>query len=155
MDSVGMGSNPDKDWTLEHLKEKIFVNLMGKPCDEETKSSSSKYVLQFIDKFKFFRRRSPSTFFEIDKKDLCNNTIKQINNYTKECKTKGEIYSKINGVIVEVIARIAKQAEPEILSSGSNDDVRFLLEVALSETRETVSHRWILVDRDKEMKRDG
>lgn len=134
----------DTSWTYECLVDNIFVNLMENGCDIDKKSN--KYVLQFIDKFRYFRRRSPSTYFEINKKDLSAETINQLESYTKYCRTTGERYSKMDGVIVEAIARIAKQAQPEILSSCTDDDNRDLLKVALWEIREMVSFQWTFVD---------
>ena len=144
IDSADILSKPDQIWTLECLKDNIFVNLMENGYDKETKSNN--YILQFVDKFRFLRLKSPSTFFEIDPKDLCSDTIKQIDNYAKDCKTTGERYHKLNGVIVEVIARIAKQAEPEIMSLSANDDNELFHKVQLCEIREMASRKWRLID---------
>ena len=76
------------------------------------KTKSNKYVTQFIDKFKFLRIKSPSTFFEISIRDLNSESICQIDSFTKGCKTEQEKYFKLDGIFTEVIARIAKQAEP-------------------------------------------
>jgi len=44
-----------------------------------------------LEKFKFFRIKSPNTFFEISIKGLEGETIQQIENQIKDCKTFGKI----------------------------------------------------------------
>ncbi len=147
--TVDIANSPNtENWTYEYLVDKVFFNLMQNGVNYETKSN--KYIIQFVNKFEYFRIRSSSTFFEIDIKDLSEDTIKQIEDHTKDCKTVEEKYRKLDGVIVETIARICKQAEPIILSSKTNDDSEVLLKVALNEIREIVSFRWRFVDGDKE-----
>jgi hypothetical protein len=141
MDSVDNASSPDEIWTHGCLVDNIFVNLMKNGDDADTKSNE--YVVQFLEKFRSFRIRSPSTFFEIDTKDLDKDTIAQINDYTKDCKTKEGKYHRLNGVIVDAIARIAKQAEPIILSSIVNEDT--LVKTSLYQVREALSQKWRLV----------
>jgi len=108
-------------------------------------SYSNKYIIQIINKFKYFRIKAGKLFFEISFKDLNNEAIEYIVEYTKDCKTAEEKYAKLDGIIVEVIARILKQAEPAILSSYTNESRRLWAKVALNEIRETISYRWKLV----------
>jgi hypothetical protein len=142
-DYVDTTSTDTENWLPGHLADNIFVNLMEIGVDSET--NSNKYIIQFADKFEYLRIRSPSTFFEIDTRDLDPETIILIDNYTKDCKTIEDRYSKLDEIIVEAVARIGKQAEPKILSSRTNGDNMALLKVALNEIREMVSFRWRLI----------
>ena len=139
--SADMISTPDKVWTPGYLVDNIFVNLMENGYDEDTKSNE--YVIQFVEKFPFLRIASSSTFFEIDTKDLDKDTIAQITDYAKDCKTREERYRRLNGVIVEAIARIAKQAEPLILSPIANEELIWI-KTSLYQVREIVSNKWKL-----------
>ena len=121
----------------------MFVNLMENGYDKNAKSC--KYIQQIADKFEFFRRRSPTTYFDIDKKDLSAETIKQLEDYTKDCKTTGERYRKLNGPFTEVIAWIAIQAESRIMSSKMEVDTVWIKK-SIHEIRELVSFRWRLTD---------
>jgi hypothetical protein len=141
-DSANTISKPERDWTPEYLVDNIFVNLMKNGTDKETKSN--KYILQFIEKFRYFRIRSDPTFFEIDTRDLDRDTIAQINDYAKDCRTKDERYQRLSGVIVEAVARIAGEAEPLILSSIVNEDA-LLVKVSLNQARGVLSKKWKLV----------
>jgi hypothetical protein len=110
--------------------------------DSDTKQN--KYIDQLVDKFKFFRLRSPSVYFEIYKQDFKDETTLHIENYIQDCKTSQEIYLKLNGIFTEVIARISKQAEPRILSLRINEDIVWIRN-SLNEIRELVSFKWKLV----------
>ncbi len=137
-------------WTFECLVENMFVDLMDNGYAKNTKSN--KYIHQVADKFDFFRIRSPITFFEIDKKDLSNETREQLEDYAKGCRTKEERYQKFDGLFTEVIALIAKQAEPKITSSRMGMDIVWVKK-SVHEVREFVSSRWRLVDSGKEEER--
>jgi hypothetical protein len=140
-------SSNDPIWTFEYLVDNMFVNLMENGYGKNTKLN--KYIHQVADKFDLFRIRSPTTFFEINKKDLSNETLKQLEDYAKQgCKTKGERYQKLDGLFTEVIALIAKQAESKIISSRMGLDTVWVKR-SVHEIREFVSFRWILVDGNK------
>jgi len=128
-------------WSTEYLIDNIFNNLMENGYEKDEKIN--KYIIQLIDKFNFFRIKSPITIFEINIKDLYLETKYQINNYTEECKTKEKKYRKLDGIVTEVIARITKQATPMILSQRINEDI-ILFKSSLKEIRELVSFKWIL-----------
>ena len=135
--------NNDADlWLPSYLVDIIFVSLMEGGYDEVSKSN--KYVVQIINKFKYFRIKADGKLFEISFKDLNSEALDLIAKYTKDCKDLDEKYAKLDGIIVEVISRITKQAEPAILSSYTIE-FRSFIKVALNEIRETMSCRWKLV----------
>ncbi len=148
--SLDNASNPNDVWSPGYLADSIFVSLMENGYDENTKSNE--YIIQFVEKFRFLRIRSNSTFFEINTKDLDKDTISQINDYAKDCRTREERYHRLNGVIVEAIALIAKQAEPLILSSIANEELIWT-KTSLYRVRETLSQKWKLVGVDKNNER--
>ena len=146
MNSIGSVDNistADEIWTPGYLVDNIFVNLMENGYDKNTKSNE--YILQLADKFRYFRIKSPITLYEISYKDLDVKTINHIRNYTKCCKSTEEKHQRLNWVIVDVIARIAKEAESRILSLYANED-KVLLKARLSEIRELVSHKWRFIE---------
>lgn len=118
---------------------------MEKGYNENTKFI--KYLEQFVNKFRFFRIKSSGISFEISHKDLNSEALNHIKDYTKDCKTTGEKYNKLDGVFTEVIARISKQAEPIILSSGTSEDTLWI-KTSLNQIREVVSQKWKLVLED-------
>jgi hypothetical protein len=122
------------DFSQGYLQDIIFVSIMENGYDEI--SHSNKYIIQIINKFKYFRIKADTLFFEISFKDLNNEAIEYIVEYTKDCKTAEEKYAKLDGIIAEVIARIIKQAEPAILSSYTNESRRLFAKVALNEIRD-------------------
>jgi hypothetical protein len=138
-------SSPD-DFSPCRLANIIFVSLMENGYDKVTKSN--RYIIQFIYKFKYFRIKADKIFFEIFSKDLNREALDHIIEYTKDCKTVDEKYAKLDGVFAEVIARIAKQAEPLILSSISSEGILWI-KTSLNEIRELVSKKWKLVGVDK------
>lgn len=142
MTAISFSSSSPEDMSSWCLADIIFVSLMENGFDEV--SNSNRYIIQIIKKFKYFRIKADKTFFEISFKDLNSETLDQIDGYTKDCKSIGEKYAKLNGVFAEVITRIAKQAEPMIVSSTANES-RLWNKTALNEIRETVSNRWKLV----------
>ncbi len=121
--------------SYERLIDIIFNDVMG---------SDNRYIIQAITKFHNLRRKSPVTFFDIHKKDIDDNTHKQIDLYIKNCKTQEEAYHKLNGVITDVIALIYKEAEPLILSSIEFED-KVWVKRAINEMRTAVSKKWRLV----------
>lgn len=131
------------NWTDSCLVDKIYDDLMENESNSNTKQN--KYIHQFIYKFKFIRIKSPTTFFEISLRDINIETIKQIENYTNDCKTAEVKYNKLDGIFVEVIAWIAKQAEPSILSSRLNEDM-VMLKTSLNQIRECVTRKWKIVN---------
>ena len=142
-DSANIMSKPDERWTPWYLVDNIFVNLMENGYVKNTKSN--KYILQLTDKFKYFRIKSPVTLYEISYKDLDVKTTKQIKDYTKGCKSTEEKHQRLDWVIVDVISRISKEAEPRILFLYPNEDKR-LLKTRLNEIREMVSQKWRFIE---------
>jgi hypothetical protein len=123
-----------------YLIDKIFNNLIENGYDNYIKQN--KYIDQLVKKFLFFRIKSPDVYFEIYIQDLDNETIQLIETYTQECKTAHQKYLKLNWIFIEVISRIEKQAEPQIISNNINEDVIVWLKSSLNEIRETVSLKW-------------
>jgi len=113
--------------------------------DDITKQN--KYIVQISEKFWLFQLRSDKIFFEIYKRDLDNETILLIEDYVKDCKTTKEKYLKLNGIITEVIAAIAKQSEHLIISQTMDTDLEWLKR-SVNEVREYVSLKWELVSGD-------
>src|SRR6476659_7087586 len=105
-------------WTVGHLIDKIFENMMENGYDDQD-TKKNKYIEQIVDKFKFFRLKSPSVHFDIYETDLDDETIKQKDIYLKDCKTLKEKDNKLNGLFTEVIARITEQAKPMLLADIS------------------------------------
>ena len=116
--------SPSDIWTNENLNDNIFNNLLE--SENNKGETQNKYVDQIIDKLKYFRIKSPNVYFEIDKNDLKPETIKQVEDFIQGCRTTEEKYIKLNGVVTEVIAQIAKQAEPMILSQRSNENMTWI-----------------------------
>lgn len=103
------------------------------------------YIKEFIEKFPYFRIKSPKAIFFIYLKDLDKyTTIIQLENFVKDCKTPEEKRIRLDGVFTEVIARIAKQAQPLILSQIKYEDIEHI-KTTLSEIRENISLKWDLV----------
>ena len=84
-------------------------------------SPDNKYIIQSITKFRYFRIKSPVTYFDIHK-DFKDDTKKDIELYIKDCKSKEQAYQKLDGIITEVIALIYRQARPLILSTLEYED---------------------------------
>ncbi len=143
IDCIDSKSTPDEQWTPGYLVDSIFVNLMENGYDKNTKSNE--YILQLAYKFKYFRVKSPVTLYEISYKDLDVKTIKQIRDYTKGCKSKEEKHQRLDWVIVDVISRIAKEAETRVLSLCPNED-KGLLKTRLNEIRGMVSQKWRFIE---------
>jgi hypothetical protein len=122
----------DKIWTCNYLIDKIINDLMdGQKADT--------YIKQFIDKFPYFRIKSPKVIFFIYLKDLDKyTTIVQLESYIKDCKTPNEKRIRLDGIYTGVIARIAKQAQPLILSNIKYEDIEHT-KIVFSEIREIVS----------------
>jgi hypothetical protein len=105
--------------------------------------TQNKYVGRIIDKLKYFRLKSPNVYFEIDINDLKTETIKQIEIHIKDCKSAKEKYYKLNWIFTEVISRIAKQAEPLIISNVKFEDISWI-KTSINGIRELVSLKWKL-----------
>ena len=134
--------HPDEDiWLTEYLIDNIFNNLLESENNKD--KTRSKYVGQIIDKLKYFRLKSPNAFFEIFIKNLESETIKQIEIHIKDCKSAKEKYYKLDGIFTEVISRIAKQAEPLIISNVKFEDVSWI-KTSINGIRELVSLKWKL-----------
>jgi len=105
-----------------------------------------KYIKQFTDKFPYFRIKSPNVFFQILIKDLDKDTtIIQLERCIKYCETADEKRIRLDGIFTEVIARIAKQAQPTILYNVKYEDIEHVKK-ALNEIREIASLKWDLVN---------
>ncbi len=133
-------------WSPSRLEDEIFVNLMENGYNDDAKSN--KYIDQMIDKFEFFRIKSPENFYEISFKDLDSEVLNHIKDHTKDCKTTKEKYRKLDGIFTKVIAQITKQAESAILSQRITEDT-ILLKVSLNSIREFVSQKWKLIGGEK------
>ncbi len=83
----------------------------------------NKYIVQIIDKLKYFRIKSPNVCYDTNETDLDNETIKQKDIHLQDCKTEEEKYIKLNPIYAEVISRITEQAKPRILAGTSNDNM--------------------------------
>lgn len=99
-----------------------------------------------MDKFKFFRLKSPSIYFEICEKDLDDETIKQKELHMQDCKNDKAKHINLNGVFAEVIARITAPAEPLISAGSSSENTG--LERSLNEIRQLVSSKWKSIYKD-------
>ncbi len=130
-------------YTDGYLIGKIFNDLMKNGYDSVIKQN--KYIIQIVEKFWLFRVRSDRIFFEIYYRDLNNETILLIEDYTKDCKTPKEKYEKLNGIMTEVIACITKQSEHLIISKTIDIDKEWL-KTSINEIRESVSLKWKIVD---------
>ncbi len=142
MTSINRQLEKNDDWPPAYLIDIIFNNLMDDGYNGNR--GQNKYINQMVRKFNLFRIRSPSTYFEIDKNDLDAQIIKQIEDCVRGCRTPREKYLRLNGIFVQVISRIAKQAEPIILSQMVNEDIVWI-KVSLNEIRELVSFKWKLI----------
>jgi hypothetical protein len=153
INSISINNNKDFDdeddvdiWSPSRIADAIFNDLMENGYDDISKSN--KYIIQIIKKFRYIRIKLEEIHFEISFRDLNNEAIEYIVEYTKDCKTAEDKYARLDGIFTEVIARIIKQAEPAILSSYTDESKRSLAKVALNETREVISYRWRLVGGD-------
>ena len=132
--------------TTGYLVDKIFNDLIDN--EDSSNHKFNKYILQILDKLRFFIIKSPVVYFDIRYKDLGQNTLKLIEEYTKDCKTAQEKYVKLDGLMTEVIARITMQAKPLILSSVKEKEFTTLLETSINQIRESASYKWRFVDND-------
>jgi hypothetical protein len=125
------------------LVDTIFNDLMDcRDYDEIRKIN--KYIFQMLEKFKFSRINSPEVRIDIDKKDLKDDSKKQIEERINDCKTGEESYSKLDGIITEVIALVFKQAEPLILANTEYED-HIWVKKSINEIRPSVSNKWRFV----------
>jgi hypothetical protein len=141
--SISTNSKSKEDykdiWNCNCLIDKILNDLM----DDK---KADKYIKQFIDKFHYFRIKSPNTIFFICLKDLDKyTTIIQLESFVKDCKTSDEKRIRLDGIFTEVISRVAKQARPLILSNIKYEDIDHT-KTALNEIREIISLKWDLVN---------
>ena len=137
-------NNISYDYIDGHLIDKIFNDLIKNGYDNNSKQN--KYLVQIAEKFWLFKPGLDKIFFEICKRDLDNEPILLIEDYTKDCKTAQEKYLKLNGIMTEVIAAIAKQSEHLIISQ-TNGDLEWLKRL-VNEVRECVSLEWKLMKGD-------
>lgn len=117
------------NWSPKHLEDNIFNDLM----------ENGEIVSQVEEKFE--RLRLGSTVIEISRKNLSLDTIYHIEESVKHCKTTDEAYQTLNGIIPDVIARIAKQVEHRILAKILSKD-QVLLRTSLNNIRELASNHW-------------
>jgi hypothetical protein len=126
-----------------YLIDKIFNNLMENGYNYNIKQN--KYIFQLVNKFQLFRLKSPNVYFEIHIRDLDSETIQLLEVYTRDCSTRHHKYLKLNWVFTEVITRIAKQAEPQIISIEMNENTIVWWKSSLNEIREITSLKWMVV----------
>ena len=107
-------------------------------------SPNNKYIIQAITKFHYFRIKSPVTSFDINIKDIKEDTKNDLKLYVKGCNSPDKVYQKLDGIITEVIALIYKEAQPLILSTVEHMDPVWV-ERAINETRSTISRKWRFV----------
>jgi len=131
-------------WTYGHLVDKIFNDLMDSRVLEKDKKRINKYILQAAEKFKYIRIKSPEIKFSIYFQDFKEDTIKDIHLYVKDCKSKDEVYLKLDGPISEVIALIYKEAQPLILSTIKYEDSEWV-EKSINGIRTLISRKWRFV----------
>jgi hypothetical protein len=134
-------------WSDSHLEDNIFNDLM---------ENDNEIVSQVEENFE--RLRIGTTVIEISLKNLSPDTIYHIEEAVKHCKTPIEKHQILNGIIPNVIARIAKQVEPRILAKSTRELVllrtvpnkirehQVLLRTALNSIRELASNHWRLVN---------
>src|SRR3954454_7220301 len=108
-------------WSYGYLVDNLFNNLMDCYVSEDG-LRINKYILQAREKFKYIRLKSPAVKFCIYKKDIKDNTKKDIELYVKDCKSQEQVYRKLDGLISEIIAQIYKETEPLILSTIEYQD---------------------------------
>jgi len=133
------------DFTDGYLIDKIFNDLMQSGYDNIAKQNT--YLVQIAEKFWLLKLRSDKIFFEIHYQDLDKQTIQLLKEYTQDCKKPIEKYLKLNGIMTEVIAAIAKQSEHLIISRTIGTDLEWLKR-SVNEVREYVSLKWKLMDGD-------
>ncbi len=133
---------PDNEpWAFECYVDHLFNNLMDNGYAKNTKSN--RYIKQAVAKFNDFRK-SVAVCFYIHKKDIADDTKHQLDLYIQNCKNENEANHKLNGLFVEVIALIYKEAEPQILSGSEFEDIQWVKK-AINEIRTRVSKKWRLV----------
>ncbi len=126
-------------WALSRLADEIFIDLM-KNDNYNKDEVQNKYVDEFENKFNL-SLGSSKTYFEISFKDLNEETIDYLKHHTEYCRTKEEQYQKIDGIIPDVIAEIAKQTEHRFLANIKGEDP-ILLTMTLCNIREFASNHW-------------
>ena len=124
-------TSDDDIWTLSYLEDNIFNNLMN----------TDEYIKQIKEKFQ--RLRIPTVIMDIHYNHLSADTQNHINKITYSLKEE-ESYKILNGVIPNVIARIAKQTRPQILAEASLED-EVIIDVAINSMRESSSYHWRFV----------
>lgn len=123
---------PDDDiWSPSYLEDNIFNDMMK--YDE--------YRKQIEEKFQ--RLRIPTVFIDIHYNHLSADTQRHIDKITYGCN-KEESYKILNGIIPNVIARIAKQIRPQILAKVTYED-KVIIDVAINSIRESSSNQWRFV----------
>ncbi len=105
----------------------------------------NKYGSQIEDKFDDLVIHSPVTFIEISYKDLSSETIHHINEYIKDCTTKEERYLRLNGIMPDVIARIANQVKHRILAKRLKEDP-VIINTTFNSIRELASNHWWFIN---------
>jgi|SRR6478736_7546622 len=81
-------SNDNDNWSAAYLIDNVFNDLMDKTIIDKNGKKINKYIYQAITKFDDFRRKSPVTFFDINKDDLSTKTKNQLNDYVKDCNSE-------------------------------------------------------------------
>ena len=107
-------------------------------------NAGSKYINQAVEKFRYFRIKSPVTRFEIFKNDFSDEIRKKLVQKVRNHVTKDEKYNKLDGIMVEVIARIYNETKPLILDNVEHE-YHVSVMVAINEIRTAVSNHWELI----------
>lgn len=129
----------DEVWLDGRLVDTIYIDLM-----ESNDKNNDRYLSQFADKFDYLTLKFTDARYEICYSDLKENTKNHLEDYVIDCKTHQEKYKKLNGIMPDVIARIAKQVEHRILASKISEDSVFI-KANIYSIREIVSSKWTFV----------
>ena len=130
-------ASADNHWTSSRFVNEIYNNVMENG-QYGIDAIHNEYLDQFENKFQLLVIGSPKVLFEIKYGHLKEETINHINYLIKDCKTANEKYQKLNSIIPDVIAGIAKQVEHRILGKAKSPDPNFL-RIELNSVREIVS----------------
>jgi len=154
INSISINNNKDFDdeddehediWLPSRIADAIFNDLMENGDEHDKENNDNRYISQIVEKFDYIRLKYTGTLYEIYYNNLSEETRFQIEGYLKGCTTPYEKYKKLNGIMPDVIARIAKQAEHKILANKMTEDPLFI-KVNTNSMRELVSNKWKFIE---------